>query len=124
MSSSTTDPREVYLENDKDIPGQHYVCLTFLSPEKVLASKDIYMFSEFLKDYEIQYKIRATETFMMSQVAKLQATLGGVVDTLERLGRESKEITVEDLSGAFVALKDVRKSLTSDVPKDLEYISV
>jgi hypothetical protein len=120
MSSSTTDPREVYLENDKDIPGQHYVCLTFLSPEKVLASKDIYMFSEFLKDYEIQYKIRATETFMMSQVAKLQATLGGVVDTLERLGRESKEITVEDLSGAFVMLKDVRKSLTSDVPKDLE----
>jgi hypothetical protein len=115
--------REVYLEADKDIPGQHFVCLTFLSPEKVLANKDIFLFSEFLKDYEIQYKIKATETFMMSQVAKLQAALGTATDTLEQVGRDHKDgtgITLEDLSGAFLALKEIRKGLTVDVPKDLE----
>ena len=75
MSTPTEEKREVYLEADKDIPGQHFVCLSFLSPEKVLANKDIFLFSEFLKDYEIQYKIKATETFMMNQVNKLQSAL-------------------------------------------------
>jgi len=121
MSTPTEEKREVYLEADKDIPGQHFVCLSFLSPEKVLANKDIFLFSEFLKDYEIQYKIKATETFMMKQVNKLQSALGTAADTLERLGKESAgTITVEDLSGAFLALKDIRKALTTDVPKDLE----
>jgi hypothetical protein len=96
-----------------------------LSPEKVLANKEIFLFSEFLKDYEIQYKIKATETFMMSQVAKLQKALGTATEILEQVGREHKDlsgapITVEDLSGAFVALKEIRKDLTVDVPKDLE----
>lgn len=121
MSTPTEEKREVYLEADKDIPGQHFVCLSFLSPEKVLANKDIFLFSEFLKDYEIQYKIKATETFMMSQVNKLQSALGTAVDTLERLGKESAgTITVEDLSGAVITLKDARKALSTDVPKDLE----
>jgi len=121
MSTPTEEKREVYLEADKDMPGQHFVCLSFLSPEKVLANKDIFLFSEFLKDYEIQYKIKATETFMMKQVNKLQSALGTAADTLERLGKESAgTITVEDLSGAFLALKDVRKALTTDIPKDLE----
>ena len=121
MSTPTEEKREVYLEADKDIPGQHFVCLSFLSPEKVLANKEMFLFTEFLKDYEIQYKIKATETFMMKQVAKLQAALGTASDTLERVGREKKEgITLEDLSGAFIALKDIRKDLTVDVPKDLE----
>jgi hypothetical protein len=121
MSTPTEEKREVYLEADKDIPGQHFVCLSFLSPEKVLVNKDIFLFSEFLKDYEIQYKIKATETFMMKQVNKLQSALGTAVDTLERLGKESAgTITVEDLSGAFLTLKDARKSLSADVPKDLE----
>ena len=119
-ATPTEEKREVYLEADKDIPGQHYVCLTFLSPEKVLASKDTFLFSEFLKDYEIQYKIKATETFMMSQVAKLQAALGTAVDALEELGRGGVPVAVADLSGAFLALKDIRKGLTADVPKDLE----
>jgi uncharacterized protein YqgV (UPF0045/DUF77 family) len=120
MSTPTEEKREVYLEADKDIPGQHFVCLSFLSPEKVLANKDIFLFSEFLKDYEIQYKIKATETFMMSQVNKLQSALGTAVETLERLGKETTAITVEDLSGAMIALKDARKAISADVPKDLE----
>ena len=42
----TDEKKEVYLEADKEIPGQHYVCLSFLSPNDVLKNKDIYFFSE------------------------------------------------------------------------------
>ena len=35
---------EDYLEEDKPIPGQKYVCLSFISPEKVLEDKKTYQF--------------------------------------------------------------------------------
>ena len=59
MSENTeTEQKEVFLEADKEIPGQHYVALSFISPQKVLKNKDLFFFNEFLKDYEMQYKIK------------------------------------------------------------------
>ena len=40
---------EDYLEQDDAIPGQKYVCLSFISPEKVLRDKNIYFLHSFLK---------------------------------------------------------------------------
>ena len=37
---------EDYLEEDKPIPGQKYVCLSFISPEKVLDDKNTFNFYE------------------------------------------------------------------------------
>ena len=45
------EKKEVYLEADKEVPGQHYVCLSFLSPQKILKNKDLFFFGQFLKDY-------------------------------------------------------------------------
>ena len=40
--------KEDYLEVDKPIPGQEYVCMSFISPEKVLKQKELYMFNKFM----------------------------------------------------------------------------
>lgn len=37
-----------YLEQDPDIRGQKYVCISFLSPEDVIKNKDVFMFERFL----------------------------------------------------------------------------
>lgn len=120
MSSVSEEKKEVYLEADKEIPGQHYCCLSFISPNKVLAEKNHYFFSEFMKDYEIQYKIRATETFIMAQAAKLQEVLARSQDVLENLIIKGADAKVEDLSGALDDFKKTRASLTSDVAEELE----
>ena len=39
---------EDFLEVDSKIPGQNYVCLSFVSPEKVLKDKNMYFLSKFL----------------------------------------------------------------------------
>lgn len=117
------EKKEVYLEADKEIPGQHYVCLSFISPQDVLKNKDVYFFSEFLKDYEVQYKIRATEGFVMSQVKKLQDVASNVQDILEnlRLQLNTNSANVqEDLSGALASIANVRGTITSNVAADLE----
>lgn len=118
--SGEEEKKEVYLEADKEIPGQHYVALSFLSPNKVLKNKDIYFFSEFMKDYEIQYKIRATESFVMKQATKVQEAASRVQDVLENLQLRKESVTAEDLSGALATVKEMRANLTRGNAEDLE----
>ena len=40
------------LDTDKAIAGQNFVCMSFLSPEKILKQKEIFFFEEFLKNWE------------------------------------------------------------------------
>jgi len=47
--SSVVSTKEVdYLDEDKAIRGQNYVCLSFISPEDVLANKEVFMFNKFM----------------------------------------------------------------------------
>ena len=45
--SSSAD-KEDFLEVDTPIPGQSYVCLSFVSPDKVLNTKEKYMFYNYI----------------------------------------------------------------------------
>lgn len=40
------------LEEDKPIAGQKFVCVSFVSPEKILKQKEIFYFEEFLKKWD------------------------------------------------------------------------
>ena len=133
MASNTDneskEPKEVYLEADKEIPGQHYVALSFISPQKVLKNKDLFFFTEFLKDYEMQYKIKSTEGFVMSEVQKVQEAASKVQDVVENALLKKDKLKagdisgalefVEDLSGALQTIKDLRRNLTADIAEDM-----
>lgn len=120
MAAPSDESKEVYLEADKEIPGQHYAALSFLSPNNVLKNKDIFLFSKFLEDYEIQYKIKSTESFVMSQVAALQTTLSKIQDQIVALTTRTEPLTATDLSGVSEAVSENRKTLTADAVKALE----
>lgn len=82
--------QEDFLEEDSEIPGQRFVLLSFLSPEKVLARKDLYFFEQFLNNYEISWKTKNLEKFLAKQV----------LDFNEKLDAEAKRLDAVDLSGA------------------------
>jgi hypothetical protein len=116
---------ETWLEQDKEVPGQKYACLSFLSPEKVLANKEVFFYSKFLEDYEVQFKIQATEKFLMDQVTKVVAAVSKVEDLVANSSLPI--VDVADLSGSPVkwrdesiaTLADVRAKLTRNVADDL-----
>jgi len=96
MSAPTQQPeREDFLEEDQELPGQKYVLLSFLSPEKVLANKDVFLFTRFVKDYEIQYKTKKLETFLAAHMKKINDKLEVEAVNFEKL----------DLSGAALACR-------------------
>ena len=37
-----------YLDVDKPIAGQNYVCLSFVSPDKTLKEKELFLFNKFM----------------------------------------------------------------------------
>lgn len=45
----TEEIEEDFLEVDKPIPGQNYVCMSFVSPEKILNQKEQFMYHNYLR---------------------------------------------------------------------------
>jgi len=87
---SSNPDREDFLEEDVEIPGQKFCLLSFLSPEKVLANKNLFMFSQFLQGYEFMSRTKNLEAYMMQ-------TLKGINDKLDA---EADSLLQKDLSGA------------------------
>ena len=121
-----SDSEQTWLEQDKEIPGQKYVCLSFLSPEKVLANKEVFFYSRFLENYEVEYKVSASEKFLMDQVLQVTKAVAKVEDLVANAGLD----VTTDVSGsttdtkkwrddAVKAMQEVRASLSKDAADDL-----
>jgi len=52
-----TEMEEDFLCVDQKVPGQNFVCLSFISPEKVIKQKETFILHEFLKEICEEYKI-------------------------------------------------------------------
>lgn len=92
---------EDFLDEDVEIPSQRYVLLSFLSPEKVLTRKDLFMFEKFLQNYEIQWRLKNLELFLVSTAKKVNKLF------------EERSVELEnkkDLSGADSLSDLCRKS--------------
>jgi hypothetical protein len=60
--SGSINPKYVdVLDEDKQIAGQKFVCISFISPEKIVKMKDLFFFEEFLKKWEFS---KSMEKFM------------------------------------------------------------
>jgi hypothetical protein len=89
MSKAAAD-REDFLEEDAEVPGQKFCLLSFLSPEKVLANKSVFMFNQFVKNYEFQSRTKNLEAYLMKTLTGFNSKLDAEADALD----------AKDLSGA------------------------
>lgn len=56
MASQSNEVQEDFLEVDQQIPGQNYVCLSMISPEKILKNKEVFLSKYFIKYFLKQLK--------------------------------------------------------------------
>ena len=57
ITESNSELKEDFLEVDQSIPGQNYVCLSFVSPENILNNKEIFYANKFLKTIAKNYDL-------------------------------------------------------------------
>ena len=74
---------EDFLDEDTEIPGQRVVLLSFLSPEKVLDKKELFFFKKFLHSYEVEWKVKNLEKYLVDVVSGINSQLDERVKSLE-----------------------------------------
>lgn len=72
---ASTSEQIDYLDEDAPLRGQNYACVSFLSPEEVLANKDVYYVSKFLEDVtkQIDFLLTNLQTTIPEAADKLKA---------------------------------------------------
>jgi len=78
---------EDYLDEDPEIAGQKFALVSFISPENVLQRKDQFFFERFLKNYEINWKVKNMEKFLADTVTGINNKLSEHSRTLEKEGQ-------------------------------------
>ena len=90
--------REDFLTEDVEIPGQKFCLLSFISPEKILADKDVFFFSKFLESFEYTQRVTSFESFLMTTVKSVNDKINADADKAENM----------DLSGVAQTLRASR----------------
>ena len=52
------------LDEDKPVANQKFVCLSFLSPEKIIKQKQEYFFDQFVKTFEFTKSVELYNNFI------------------------------------------------------------
>jgi hypothetical protein len=135
MSTDKNQPTVVedFLDEDTEIPGQRYVLLSFLSPEKVLAKKDQFFFKKFLENYEVDWKIKNLEKFMVDTVKHINDELDERARELEKNDQfdqaaicRKNRLSIDDVMGKYnnfvqKSRNDVTKTKIAEAFDDFLY---
>jgi hypothetical protein len=111
---------EDFLDEDTEIPGQRYVLLSFLSPEKVLDKKEVFFFQKFMKSYEVDWKVKNLERFLVDTVKQVNQELDDKARELEKSDQldaaaicRKNRLSVDNvLSGYTQFVKSEQESIT------------
>ena len=104
------------LDEDKPIAGQKCVCMSFVSPEKILKQREIYMFEAFLKHFDLDKSMKKFTQFLNFVSYRYDLDFNVIMELLGDFVKEEKhklnETTIEDDYKTF--LDNNEESLESD----------
>jgi hypothetical protein len=124
---------EDFLDEDAEIPGQRYVLLSFLSPEKVLDKKELFFFQKFLQGYEVDWKLKNLEKYMVEVVKNINEQLDDRIRDLEKNDQfdqaticRKNRLRIDDVMteyGSFVQKNraDINKTKIAEAYDDFMY---
>jgi hypothetical protein len=83
------------LEEDKPIAGQKFVCVSFVSPEKIIKQKNIFLFQEFLKKWEWNKSMEKFVQFLNFISYKYNLTFDDISNDFKEFVKEEKDALVK-----------------------------
>ena len=87
-----TNPKYVdLLEEDKPIAGQKFVCVSFVSPEKIIKQKELFYFEEFLKKWDFNKSMEKFVQFLNFISYKNNISFEDVSNDFKDFVKEEKE---------------------------------
>ena len=91
-TDGTSNPKYVdLLEEDRKLAGQKFVCVSFVSPEKILKQKDMFYFQEFIKSWDMNKSMEKFVQFLNFVSFKYKLTFDDVMADFQEFVKEEKE---------------------------------
>ena len=84
------------LDEDKPLAGQKYVCMSFVSPEKIIAHKDTFFFDEFVRQWELSKSMEKFSQFLAFVSHKYNLSLDDLSLDLQEYAKEEKDSLFKD----------------------------
>jgi len=111
------------LEEDKPIANQKFVCVSFVSPEKILKDKHFFYFEKFLKEWEFSKTVEKYRQFMHFISYKYNVSFDALSSDLDEFCTEEKDMlkngTLEDDFKTFI--DNSEEALQSAFDKDHQF---
>jgi hypothetical protein len=79
------------LEEDKPIAGQKFVCVSFVSPEKIIKQKEMFYFEEFLKKWDFNKSMEKFVQFLNFISYKNNISFEDVSNDFKEFVKEERE---------------------------------
>ena len=101
LENGQINPKYIDLcDEDQPIAGQKFVCLSFVSPEKLIKQREMYMFEEFLKQWDFKKSMDKFFDFIHFISFKYSLNVENVIkdytDFIEEEGPKIRELGAED----------------------------
>ena len=115
-SDGKVNPKYIdLLDEDKPISGQKFVCVSFVSPERILKDKNRFFFKEFLKYYDFTKSIKKFEQYMNFLGYKYNIEVNDLMsDFHEFLKNEKEEITMNTVDDEYKNFMDANEERLTD----------
>lgn len=95
------------LEEDKPISGQKFVCVSFVSPEKILKQKEIFFFEEFLKKWDFNKSMEKFIQFLNFVSYKYTISFDDLTNDYKDFVKEEREnLTKSNMDDEYKSFLD------------------
>ena len=88
------------LDEDQPLAGQKFVCMSFVSPEKIVKQKELYVFEQFVKQWEFAKSMEKFSDFLQFVSFKYSLKIDDIMADMKEFTTEEesklRESTLED----------------------------
>jgi Family of unknown function (DUF5832) len=107
LPNGKKNPKYVDLcDEDQPIAGQKFVCMSFVSPEKILKKREVLLFNSFVKNWDFSKSMERYQDFLQFLSYKYHLKVEDVIadfnDFIKEEGDKIKNVGVEDDYKNFV----------------------
>ncbi len=115
MRGGKSNPKYVdLLDEDKSIAGQKFVCVSFVSPEKVLKQKEMFVFEEFLKQWDFNKSMEKFIQFLNFVSFKYNLSFDDLSADYKEFVKDERSKLLED------SIVDQYKTFVDNNEEDLD----
>jgi len=124
LKNGKPNPKYIDLcDEDSPIAGQKFTCLSFVSPEKILKKRELFMFDQFLKQWDFKKSMDKFHDFIQyisyKYNLKVDTILNDYTEFIQEEGSKLKTNSVEDDYHTFLDKNE--ESLTERFQKENQF---